>query len=62
MLYSKNVKNEINNRDSRYKKFNSYQFIKYHNIYGSTPFNMYPLFYGVPIDDKTGVSITKLYK
>ena len=62
MLYSKNVKNENNNKNSRYKKFNSYQFIKYQNLQGATPFNMYPLFYGVPINDKTGVSVTKFYK
>ena len=62
MLYSKNVKNEISNRNSRYKKFNSYQFIKYQNLRGATTENMYPLFYGVPIYDQTGVPVTKLYK
>lgn len=62
MLYSKNVKNEIDRRNSRYKKFNSYQFIKYQNLQGATPQNMYPLFYGVPIGDGRGVSVTKYYK
>ena len=64
MLYSKKVSNPGygNNENSRYKKFNSYQFIKYQNLKGATPFNMYPLFYGVPIFDKTGVSVTKYFK
>ena len=63
MLYSRNVKSEeINSKNNRYKKFNSYQFIKYQNLQGATPNNMYPLFYGVPINDKTGVSVTKFYK
>ena len=63
MLYSKKVKNEeTHSENNRYKKFNSYQFIKYQNLQGATPNNMYPLFYGVPINDKTGVSVTKYYK
>jgi hypothetical protein len=64
MLYSKKASNPAygNNENNRYKKFNSYQFIKYENLHGATPFNMFPLFYGVPILDKTGVSVTKYYK
>ena len=67
MLYSKKVSNpgngnNGNDENSRYTKFNSYQFIKYENLPGATPFNMFPLFYGVPILDKTGVSVTKYYK
>ena len=62
MLYLTKVSKGINNENSRYKNFNSYQFIKYENLPGATPFNMYPLFYGVPQGDKTGVSSTKFFK
>ena len=64
MLYSKNIANQekANNANNKYRKFNSYQFIKYQNIEGTTPFNMFPLFYGVPINDKTGVPIVKYFK
>ena len=63
MLYSKQIKEKNNNNvNNKYKNFNSFQFIKYQNLPGATPFNMFPLFYGVPIYDKTGVSVTKYYK
>ena len=45
MLYSKKLSNPGygDNENSRYKKFNSYQFIKYQNLKGATPFIMYLL-------------------
>ena len=62
MLYSKKVKNEEKIEDNRYKRFNTYQFIKYQNLQGTTPNNMFPLFYGVPLLDKSGVSVNKYFK
>ena len=62
MLYSKKVKNEEKIEDNRYKRFNTYQFIKYQNLQGTTPNNMFPLFYGVPLFDKSGVSVNKYFK
>ena len=61
-LYSKKVKEGNNIENSKFKKMNSFQFIKYENLQGATFTNMYPLFYGVPIGDPTGASITKFYK
>jgi hypothetical protein len=60
-LYSKKVK-EGNRGNGQNKKVNSFQFIKYQNLRGATPFNMYPLFYGVPRGDPTGVSLVKIFK
>ena len=66
MLYSKQVdnKNNYNNKviDERYKRYNSFQFIKYQNMPGTTAPNMFPLFYGVPLGDKSGISLTKFFK
>ena len=62
MLYSKKIKNEEKIEDNRYKRFNTYQFIKYQNLQGTTPNNMFPLFYGVPLFDKSGVSVNKYFK
>ena len=66
MLYSKKIenKNEKQNKngDKRYKRYNSYQFIKYQNMPGTTSPNMFPLFYGVPTMDNTGLSLTKFFK
>ena len=36
--------------------------IKYQNLQGTTPNNMFPLFYGVPLLDKSGVSVNKYFK
>ena len=64
MLYSKKVTNPENENvaNNKYKKFNSFQFIKLQSFRGATPSNMFPLFYGVPLNDNTGVSATKLFK
>ena len=64
MLYSKQVQNKNNNEkgDERYKRYNSFQFIKYQNMPGTTSPNMFPLFYGVPLGDNTGISLTKFFK
>ena len=65
MLYSKKVQNLNNNeniKNEKYKRYNSYQFIKYQNMPGTTSPNMFPLFYGVPTMDPTGISLTKFFK
>ena len=64
MLYSKKVENNNHNEkvNEKYKRYNSFQFIKYQNMPGTTSPNMFPLFYGVPLGDNTGISLTKFFK
>ena len=42
-----------------YKKFNAFQFFKYHNFNGHTPGNLFPLFYGNGKHSHRGISIVK---
>ena len=63
MLYSNKVENN-NIKNDKYKRYNSYQFIKYQNMPGTTIPNMFPLFYGVSESqsDKAGIPLTKFFK
>ena len=47
-------------KKQKYKKFNSFQFFKYHNFNGYTIGNIFPLFYGNEKDSHKGISLVKL--
>ena len=50
-----------NKKKSNYKKYNAFQFFKYHNFNGHTPGNIFPLFYGNKMNTHTGISIVKFF-
>jgi hypothetical protein len=48
-------------KDDKFKKFNSFQFFKYHNFNGHTEGNIFPLFYGNKRNSEKGISIVKFF-
>ena len=56
MLYSKK------NKEEKYKKYNSFQFLKYHVMDGNTQGNNFPFVYGNYMNKETGISMTKFFK
>ena len=56
MLYSNKKK------ETKYKKYNSFQFMKYHVFDGNTIGNNIPLIYGNNMNNISGISMTKFFK
>ena len=46
-------------KKSKYKKYNAFQFFKYHNFNGHTPGNIFPLLFGNERHSYKGISIVK---
>ena len=50
------------NKEKKYQKFNSFQFLKYHVFSNNTFGNNLPLIYGNYMINDTGISMTKFFK
>ena len=50
------------NKEKKYQKFNSFQFLKYHIFNDHSFGNNLPLIYGNYMDKETGISMTKFFK
>ena len=50
------------NKEKKYKKYNSFQFMKYHVLNGYTMENNFPFIYGNYMNNITGISMTKFFK
>ena len=55
MLFTNKKKEEF------FRKFNSFQFFKYHNFNGYTQGNIFPLFYGNKRSSNKGITLVKFY-
>ena len=49
------------NKDIFFKKYQAFQFFKYHSFEDYTEGNIYPLFYGNKRNSETGISIVKFF-
>lgn len=50
------------NKENKYKKYNAFQFMKYHVFKGYTIENNFPFIYGNYKNNITGISMTKFFK